>query len=293
MNFSIRFWHLLLSCTFFVAIRKTSSTVHSFRPHRLKKTRPKEIWEKILVMTVPGRPHSVNRIRQLDRQFKELGLAYEKVEGPFAEKYCPSQPFNKTAFRRGHHQGIGLLLKEFMIGYNLSSEDWENHDFPEYHLHLFQAATLTAHIRAWKVASRFHKTRPKDYFMILEDDATVTSLTDLRAAVAHGREANADLIYLDTRNCRIRELGDGVVVPNKYQAGAAGYIVSAKAASMLHRNIPMSMPVDWGINVVAKDFKLTAFCPVPLPIEERKEAGRKSSVAHACENQSKSVARQR
>ena len=261
-----------------------SSNVQNLRPHRRVKRKrrhhsSKEIWQKILVITVSKRPQNIKRMIRLNREMKRLGLAYTKIEGPYAEKHCPTPPFNKRKFKHGHHQGAGILMKEFMVDGDLAPEDWEHHKFQKYHLHLFQAATMTGHIRAWKVASQYHLERPKDYFLILEDDATIPTLEDLRAAAAYGKEVNAEVIYLDSRNC----LGEsGVILPDRFQPGLAGYIVSAKAAYKLLRYIPVNTPVDLGLNTVAKSHHLKAFCPDPLPIIEFKEKGRKSSVKHAC-----------
>ena len=54
-----------------------------------------------------------------------------KIEGPYAEKHCPTPPFNKRKFKHGHHQGAGILMKEFMVDGDLAPEDWEHLEIPK------------------------------------------------------------------------------------------------------------------------------------------------------------------
>lgn len=214
---------------------------------------------RAVVITVPGRAQSEERMRRLRPQLQELGIDFDVVEGPNMDKYCPDD--------------IKDLKQSKSAGKNLLLQEWRGKmpDLTKYNLQLFQMATLLGHARAWKLINE--TARPA---VILEDDASISSLRGLQMAL--GTDSSVNVVLLDKRHCTGKAPPD----LNPKMAGLTGYWVDSLAAGELVQNFPVDIPVDWGVNKVFN--RLKAICPKTFPLVEQggESFARSHSAAHGC-----------
>lgn len=227
-----------------------------------------EAGPSVVVITVPGRALSEERMQRLRPRLKLLGLETFVVEGPNMETYCPANVKN--------------LTEDKEAGKRLLQQEWHGRipDMKTYDLRLYEIATLVGHMRAWK---HIAETGPA---VILEDDADITSTDALKKAL--GAE-KANVVLLDRRHCAGTEKAIAAAPGRKPpkldggDAGLSGYWLDSKAASALLEHFPLNSPVDWGVNTIFNT-QVHAICPGTYPVAEHggELFARKHSMTHGC-----------
>jgi len=216
----------------------------------------------VIVISVPSRPESEERMRRLGPDLEAMGFSFEVVAGPNMEKYCPA---DVKDFEQSKAAGLRLLGQEW--------QGWTP-DLAGYDLQLFQIATYVGHLRAWQ---RIVDT--KTPAVILEDDAEILSGDSMQGTLDEAVQAGADAVLLDPRHC---ERGSPPhLAPDV--SGLTAYWVDPKAAQAFLDHFNVSIPVDWAVNSVMNE-KLQAICPEFFHVQEYggEELARIHSAAKGC-----------